>query len=311
MNVSIVIPALNEQQYIGECISHIQQLDYPASLVEIIVVDNGSTDDTISILKEYHVNFSIDKAANISKLRNIGAERTKGDLICFVDADCFVDRSWLKNAVETINKIKNIGITGSYYGIQEKPTWVEKTWYELKKDIVGEVNFISSGNMIIHRKIFNEVGGFDETVITGEDYELCQRVRKHGYIIYNDPQIKVTHMGNFKKLSDIIKKERWYGIGMFSTIKHGQISKPLLISFVTAILMLLVPTSLFVGFRIFIFITLMLLSIPILVSTYFIQNVKQKHLWLFIKSVPISICYISGRLLAVFDFIKLKIKPFS
>ena len=230
VTVSIIIPVYNADSYLDKCINHIKNLKYDAQLIDIFAIDNGSEDDSVKILKKHRLAYSVEPEKNISTLRNIGVSKTKGGIVAFVDSDCYVDKYWLSSAVKVLMFDSSIGIVGSYYGIPDNPTWVEKTWYDLKKDIVGEVSFLSSGNMLLRRSVFEKVGGFTEEVVTGEDYDLCQKVRKSGYKIVNNPQVKSIHMGNVKKLSDIVKKERWYGLGMFDTIRHGEISKPLLLS---------------------------------------------------------------------------------
>ncbi len=304
LDVVVVIPVLNAEKYIASCMKNIDELDYPRDKFLVVVVDNGSTDNTLKILSGYDVKIMVAPNVNVSKLRNIGAYSVKSKMIAFVDADCCVDRSWLKHGVKKLMSDHTIGVLGAYYSPPPASTWVEKTWHELKKDVSGDVSFLSAGNMLLRSDVFWEAGGFAEEVISGEDYELCQRLRFMGYRVNCDPLMKTIHLGNAKKLVDIIKKERWYGVGMFDTIKHGEMSKPLLLVLIVIFLTGLLVAGLLFSTTISLISALLLLSVVVFVSFYFARNVKPLTWSIILKCFPISLCYLLGRILSVYDILK-------
>jgi len=110
MKISVIIPAKNEENNIGNCLTALTQLD--ASSIEIIVIDNGSDDRTVDIAKLYTDKVFIEPNLSISELRNFGAHIAHHDILAFIDADCIADKDW-------VNKIQhnfynyNIGCTGS------------------------------------------------------------------------------------------------------------------------------------------------------------------------------------------------------
>lgn len=306
MRISIITPMYNSGQYIGRMIQALKDLDYPQDSIEIIIIDNGSDDDSVKITKEMGALCSIMKGASISKMRNAGASMASGEILGFVDSDCLVSPDWANKASEYI--ATDVGIVGGYYGLGDSPGWIEKTWHDLKKDITGDVSFVSAGNMVIKAKLFGEIGGFDESVETGEDWDFCQRVISAGYRVVNQPSLHVTHLGNYKTLLGIIKKERWYGRGMFSVLKGRKITKPLLVSFLFLIFLLVAVISLFMNsYNVMAASLIALVLLILLVSYHFVRNVKANRFFMFIKCVPISFCYVLGRSLSVVDLMKKKV----
>ena len=214
--VSIIIPTLNEAANIGRCLTSIIKLENITALLEVIVIDNGSTDHTMKIVDTFSQILTIRSAilpgVNISALRNNGAKLAKGDIFAFLDADCTVRQDWLKNAVLRF-KDPSVYVSGAFYRVPDDSTWVAKAWYinQAKNIKSGYVEKLQGGNLWIRRNVFCDVNGFDEQLITNEDYELCFRIRAKGYEIYSDPAIVAFHWGVPSTLIDFYKREKWHG----------------------------------------------------------------------------------------------------
>lgn len=303
MKISIITPMYNSGQYVGRMIQALKDLDYPKDEIEIIIIDNGSEDDSVNIASEMGVSCKVMKGASISQMRNAGASMASGEILGFVDSDCLVSPDWANKASDYIST--DVGIVGGYYGLGDSPGWIEKTWHDLKKDITGDVSFVSAGNMVIKAELFGEIGGFDESVETGEDWDFCQRVIRAGHRVVNQPSLHVTHLGNYKSLLGIIKKERWYGRGMFSVLKGRKMSKPLLVSILFLIFTLVAVISLFINsYNVMTASLIALVLLILLVSYHFVRNVKGNRFFAFIKCVPISFCYLVGRSMSIVDLMK-------
>lgn len=209
--ISFVIPSYNEQEHIENTISAILLL-LKGMEHEIIVVDNGSTDETVHIVKRFNVELLIDHSKTIAGLRNLGAKNTKGDIIAFLDADVIVTEKWveeMKNSAKRITDMNKPIITGARCGVKENPGWIEKNWFLPMMN--EKAKYINSGNLIISRELFFQTGGFSEQLETAEDYEFCIRARETGITIENNKGFYVIHEGYPRTLKDFVKREMWHG----------------------------------------------------------------------------------------------------
>jgi len=96
--VSVIVPVLNGERTIRECIVSLLNMDYPVERREILVVDNDSTDRTTDIIKNFPVRYLREERRGASHARNRGIEASKGAILAFTDADCAVTTRWLRSA---------------------------------------------------------------------------------------------------------------------------------------------------------------------------------------------------------------------
>jgi glycosyltransferase involved in cell wall biosynthesis len=215
LSVSIIIPALNEEKMIGRCLESIAQMDFPRDRFEVILVDNGSSDRTVGIARSFadRLNLTILKktGVRISALRNLGAQEARGSILAFLDADCLAPRDWLDRILE-LTPPQAAGIVGAHYLLPENSSWVGRTWHRYQEaEKSGEVSHVPAGDLIMRREDFLRLGGFDETIQTNEDYELCERVRAAGMNVRAFPEIGVVHLGTAQSLRVFFRKQAWHG----------------------------------------------------------------------------------------------------
>ena len=222
---SIIVPTFNEEIYIGALLKRLFSFALDDFLIEVIVIDNGSTDGTLRIVKEYPCRFYVLPDATIAAMRNYGARIASGSLLGFIDADCMPIREWAIISKAQLDEDLTVGVTGSYYSMSPEPTWVERLWCTMRHKTIGLVNFLPAGNMAVRKNEFVDIGGFPEKMITGEDYALCQLYIKENLLIVNNPLLKNVHLGNAKTLEDIRKKEKWYGMSYRQSIYKNIRSK--------------------------------------------------------------------------------------
>jgi len=215
--VSIIIPAFNSESTIGRCLESIRKLSYPAQKLEIILVDNGSTDGTPSIAGDYGARVFIRPGIFVSEMRNFGAMQAGGEIYAFIDSDCMVAPDWLNNGLRHLQN-PGIGAAGCGYALNTPPCWIEKHWLYMHLTPVSHVNFLPAGNMLIKKTTFWKIGGFNSQLETGEDSDLCSRLRRDGLQIVSDSGIKNIHLGNPKSLRHFLRKEIWYGKGLAACI---------------------------------------------------------------------------------------------
>ena len=126
--ISVVIPAFNEAEYLPGCLQSIKEVNYPQNLLEVIVIDNGSTDATRQIAKAFGVSVFCEPAKSVGALRNLGVRHANGQILAFLDADCCVHNEWLKHAEQYFDQ-SDIVAWGAPPTPPENPTWVQRTWF--------------------------------------------------------------------------------------------------------------------------------------------------------------------------------------
>lgn len=221
-SISIIIPTYNEEQYLGGCLDSIFALDFPIDRIEVILVDNGSTDKTHEIADSYAVKVLRDDKMNVSGLRNIGSKEAEGDILAFVDADCLVSREWLKQASKYFKR-EEVAAWGAPPELPSEATWVQETWYLIRRKQmpVQNVNWLETMNLFVRKEQFLAIGGFNESLITCEDVDFCYRIRRYGSII-SDSSLKVVHLGEASTLKEFIRKEIWRGKSNLTGVRsHG------------------------------------------------------------------------------------------
>ena len=213
MKVSVVIPAYNEESNLGDCLRCLVEQTLSKAEFEVIVVDNLSTDSTVAIAQSFadRLNLQIASApkGSISAVRNHGASLGNGEILAFLDADCLAPEIWLS---EALNRASDASIWGAHYLIPEDATWVSRVWFLFQaKSMDGAVSFLPAGDLFIHKVNFEQLGGFDESIVTSEDVDLCARASNMGMSIIAMPTLGVIHEGSPKTLMGFYRQNRWHG----------------------------------------------------------------------------------------------------
>jgi glycosyltransferase involved in cell wall biosynthesis len=215
--VSIIIPTLNEEAFLGLCLRSISKLERPAGIgtLEVIVVDNFSTDSTPEIARNAGVKLIQQPPKNVSNSRNTGAKAANGAYLAFVDADCELDPYWLVGCFEHLQKPEVVGAGTHISAPLPDAPWVEKYWYELgyqkPKNSATEVEWLPTFNLIVKRNAFFEVGGFNEKLTTCEDSDLGYKLSALGKLIL-ESRITTRHHRESKTIPEFYKRERWRGM---------------------------------------------------------------------------------------------------
>ncbi|SPP99530.1 putative Glycosyl transferase family 2 [Candidatus Sulfobium mesophilum] len=214
--ISIVIPARNEARCIDRCLGAIRNVKTLDAEIEIVVVDNNSTDSTAAISKKFGATVVTKKEGTIGSLRNAGAAVSRGQFIAFLDADCIVPADWIEKALVFLANDRRT-VVGFRMTIPSDANWVAQCWDSLfsKRDITAEVEWLPSGNMIMARDAFLLIGGFDENLETNEDCDFCFRLRKLGFRMLSCADTSVVHLRPPHTLGQVFRKELWHGKEVF------------------------------------------------------------------------------------------------
>ena len=273
---SVIIPAKNESENITRCIRSILKSVGDGTEIEIIVIDNGSEDNTVKLAQKAGAKVYVNYERNISGLRNLGASMARFEILAFLDADCEVPSGWLLNAKKNLEG-ECVGIVGAFPTVPDNgASWIEKVMYGHNPIYRKKVKYIGSCNMIMRKSLFNEVGGFRESAITGEDYILCESVKRLGYNIITDPVLSVIHYGYPKSLKAFFKRELWHGLGMIDLLIAGRLTLPLVWAVLNLVVLLFVVSSIFIGnFKLLVFQVIILFFLPLLAA--FQRMYRSRH----------------------------------
>ena len=203
--VSIIVPAYNEEERIDRCLKSISDLKYPKEKIEIIIVDDGSQDNTVDIACKYGVNILRQHHLGCAIARNRGVEHAKGEIIAFIDADDVCKEEWLIETVPYLRD-KQIGAVGCSHDLlnAEKSDFViisqkEKCFRHIMSP--DRTDHIGTSGCVIKKEVFLEVGGFNPEFLAAEDIELSHKIRKKKYkiILVKKFLINVTYPNKLSK----------------------------------------------------------------------------------------------------------------
>ncbi|MBN4063224.1 glycosyltransferase [Cardiobacterium sp. AH-315-I02] len=215
LSVSFIIPAYNEEVFLPSVLKNITKYT-PAELTyEVIVADNGSEDKTVQLAREAGAKVLIDKEATIGGLRNLAVDLSTGEVLVFLDADILLTQMWADNIIDVYKSLVDdcYLVTGSRCVIPTRASWVEKIWFKPLVSKTQVAKYINSGHLIVSRKLFDMVGGFDVNLETGEDYAFGQAAIQAKAIITNNPLLSVVHKGYPKTIYQFMRREMWHGRG--------------------------------------------------------------------------------------------------
>ncbi|HYE88332.1 MAG TPA: glycosyltransferase [Vicinamibacterales bacterium] len=210
--MSFVIPVRNDVLRLQRCLASIVRNDYPRDLIEIIVVDNHSTDGSAAAARGYGAIVVKSSGDSVAAHRNRGAKAALGNVIAFADSDHEIDRNWIETAVDVLSD-PGVAATGAPYLTQPTANWVQQHYDGLRTrpERREEVHWLGSGNFAVKRSAFDRVGGFNPSLTACEDVDLCNRLRLSGHRLVADPDLRSIHFGDPRTLKALFFGELWRG----------------------------------------------------------------------------------------------------
>lgn len=220
--VSVLVPAFNEEDFISECLRQLRNQDYPSSLYEIIVMDNGSEDSTVDICNSHGVSVVNASGRLIGGVRNLGAKHAQGQVLAYIDADCIASTDWISNGVKNLYSDASLGAIGGGFGIRDDASWVEQAWVisEFDDDFISS-NILATGSFFIKKETFVKIGGFNDKVKAGEDTEISKSLINYGYSLALMKSINVIHLGYPRTLGKFFIRQFWQSSDYLRTRKNG------------------------------------------------------------------------------------------
>jgi GT2 family glycosyltransferase len=195
--ISVVVCTYNGAATLRECLTGLTKLDYPD--YEVIVVDDGSTDDTAEIASEFPVQLVRSPNLGLANARNLGIEVATGDIVAFTDDDAWPDEHWLTYLASTFETTPHVGVGGPNIAPADEGTVARCVslapggpQHVLITD--RDAEHIPGCNMAFRRSALLEIGCFDPQFrVAGDDVDICWRLQERGWTIGFSPAALVWH----------------------------------------------------------------------------------------------------------------------
>ena len=178
--VSVIVPVLNGERTLQDCLVSLLKMDYPAEWREILVVDNGSTDRTADIINSFPVRYVREERRGLPHARNKGIEESRGEILAFTDADCVVTAGWLREMVGGFEDDSIGGVDGEI--VAYPPVTLVEQYAAMRgvhsyraRRASPLSPFVAGANFAFRREVFHWIGLFDPRLPGGEDIDLTWR----------------------------------------------------------------------------------------------------------------------------------------
>ncbi|GCC11601.1 poly-beta-1,6-N-acetyl-D-glucosamine synthase [archaeon] len=217
--ISIVIPCRNSKDTLRQCLKAAFSSDYDS--YEVIVVDDGSEDDSIKIARTYPVKLiDLGEHRGVSETRNTGVDVAEGEVILFIDSDCLIDKRCLGKIDDFFRNNKRKALGGTY-----TPVPFDRNFFSIFQSLYvnyceseKKPDYLATHCLAIRRKDFISTGGFIKNITMGhttsvEDVEFSHRLGKYVIELVFDPELQVKHIFNFnllKSLRNATKKSYYW-----------------------------------------------------------------------------------------------------
>ena len=220
--VTIGLCIKNAAKIVKTAFDSISIQDYPHELLKLVIVDDGSCDNTLSLAMKFAQESDIKTLVASSKGIGLGASRqivvdnAEGDYIVWVDDDLVLEKDYIRKQVEFMEKNPNVGAARGFYNpcahsptiisIYEYPAMLASHSESLKK--------IGTGGAIFRIEALESVGGFDSRIKgAGEDQDVSSRMRESGWVLTTNCSARLFKKYPMATLKDLWKKALWYGYG--------------------------------------------------------------------------------------------------
>jgi len=224
MTVSVIVPTFNGERWIGDQLAALAEQTY-AGVWELIVADNGSTDDTRCVAAQWahrFPRFQLIDASGVrgqSHARNKGAREASGDVLLFTDQDDVVGTKWIAQLTAGVSRSRIVSGPVRHF-VDGQPPPAHEPWEPNSRMTVGPYGCLFGCNMGIERPVFMDLGGFDETSTLGwEDIDFGIRAALAGIAVEWIDEALILHRKP-SSLRVTWRKEYAYGRGWTELVRR-------------------------------------------------------------------------------------------
>lgn len=208
--VSIVVPVRNSPERIARCIETLLQQTYSQDRSEIIVVNNGSTDETPEVIRKYPVKYLEETSFQSPyAARNKGIQAAKGEIIAMIDANCVAVPRWLESGVEKMSE-ENADLVGGkvafiFQGKKKTAAEMFDSISNVKmKESVEDRGVAKGGNLFVRKRVFDSIGLFPGNIRSGIDVMWTGKATRAGFKLIYSQKAEVSYPA--RRLWPLLKK---------------------------------------------------------------------------------------------------------
>lgn len=215
--VSVIIPVWNSPADIRRCLAAIGRQTLPRDRFEILVVDNGSTDDTAEAARAVPGVIVLQETRPGSyAARNCALAEARGVYVAFTDADCLPSPEWLETAVRAAQAHPRFGVLAGRIDLFDEARPEGRTFGDYERLFSFPQSFAERGNCatanwVSRRVVFETLGGFDASLKSGGDRQMALRIREAGYPLIYVPEMVVQHPVRASWIELVRKRRRLSG----------------------------------------------------------------------------------------------------
>ena len=224
--ISLIIPAYNEEAYLPACLDAVME-NVAGKAIEIIVVDNNSTDRTREVIESYPgVTYVFEPHKGITRARQRGMMEAGGDILAYIDADTRPPPGWIEQIFDQFGKRKNLAcMSGPYtfYDLGPVRNRISTSWFSAARPLYSITGYlIVGGNFAIRRDLLEKMHGFDSSIeFYGEDADIARRARQQGEVLFSPSFVMPSSARRMKK-QGFAKTAGIYFINYFSVVLRGK-----------------------------------------------------------------------------------------
>lgn len=221
--LSVVVPVRNARAELPGLLAALAEQTLPASSSELLFVDDGSIDGSASWLLEHMPHnarlLHSPARANPYAARNAGVRAARGRFLAFTDADCRPAPDWLEQGIRALESARRVAgrivVDASSKNLVEE---LDRRRFLRQERFVRE-SFAATANMFVRREVFDDVGLFDERLVSGGDHEFGVRAAHAGLAISYAPWAVVHHRAR-RHFGELLKKAHRVGVGFGQSLRH-------------------------------------------------------------------------------------------
>ncbi len=219
-SISVIVPTKDRADELEDCLVALFAVDYPRERLEVIVVDDGSRDDTPVVARRHPCTYlANDRNRGQSYSRNVGARAASGEILAFIDSDCVASPEWLRELVPFFSWPALAAVGGFVAG------YYDESRLDRYEQVASSLNmgdrlilmtddrsmsYVPTCNLLVRKDVYEALGGLREDLRVGEDVDFCWRLRAVGWRLVYSPTGRVGHRHR-TRLSQMLRRRAAYG----------------------------------------------------------------------------------------------------